>query len=115
MIALAPPKRLRPVGKRGRPRGSRDRRGNAYQVQPRPLAALCSRFKASFATRLGVMLRCDNIAADELAAAIGCSKGTVHSWLGGRATPSVWAMLSISIALHCALADLLPDESREVW
>ena len=94
----------------GRPIGSVDRSGRAVRAQvqhrrsPRWLA---------FCRALGAQLRrcreSRNIAATELAAAIGAHVQTVWIWERGRQAPCLPMLVAIAAALGCSLADLLPD------
>lgn len=67
-------------------------------------------FSLGIASKLSMRLREKDIAAVELAAALGVSAPAVMHWAAGREQPSLRRLLSISLALGCPLTDLLPDE-----
>ena len=88
-----------------RPRGSRDRLGKARRVD---------RDALSFAVRaFGEQLRHvredADIAASELAAAIGVGVTTVHSWEASRRIPPLHRLVAIAMALRVPFDHLVPE------
>lgn len=99
--------------KLGRPLGSIDRRGRAQRVSSaarRPTAwrALCEAFGA----RLRQLREEQDIAASELAAAIGASRYAILSWERGDRMPSMTVLCMVATALGCSLVDLMPEEAH---
>lgn len=99
-----------PVRGRGRPVGSKDRGGKAFPVLAPVFDARRVSLARGVADRLGSVMQDRNVAASELASAAAVCTGTVHSHCSGQTSPSLWTLLSYSIALGCSLADLLPEE-----
>lgn len=100
---------------RGRPPGSRDRAGAARRVpidhRVRNMAAWRA-VSVAFGWRMRSLMDERDIAAAELAAAIGCSATAVHGWTSGRHFPSIPTLLCIAAALRCSLVDLMPEEAH---
>lgn len=97
----------------GRPPGSRDRHGRARRVssaarRPRSWRSLC----LAFGRRLRILREEQDIAASELAAAIGASPYTVLSWERGDRMPSMTVLCMTATALDCSLVDLMPEEAH---
>lgn len=97
----------------GRPLGSVDRSGRAQRVGSaarRPVAwrSLCE----AFGRRLRVLREEQDIAASELAAAIGASQSTILSWERGDRMPSMTVLCMAAAALSCSLVDLMPEEAH---
>lgn len=89
-----------------RPRGSRDRHGKALRT-PHD-----NRWAQAYAgTHVGAEIRfareAQDIAASELAAAIGVDPSTVHQWERGVRTPPLFRLLRIAWALGVTPSSLL--------
>lgn len=88
----------------GRPRGSVDLTGTARR------AAVGRR---SGMNRVGRAIRhareSMNVAASELAAAIGVHPSSVHAWEAGAHCFSAWRLLAIADALGVPLASIVED------
>lgn len=99
--------------KPGRPLGSKDRGGRAAPVDHRARQMAAMR---AFAIALGLRIKQvreeQDIAASELAAAIGCCKEAVHAWERGGSMPSIATLVLVAAALRCSLVDVLPDEAH---
>ena len=89
-----------------RPIGSRDRHGKALRTPHDDRWA-----RAYAATHVGAEIRfareAQDIAASELAAAVGVDARTVHSWESGRVIPSLPRVLRVAWALGIAPSSLL--------
>lgn len=98
---------------RGRPLGSRDRNGRAAPVdhRARQMAAMRA-FTVALGLRVKQVREEHDIAASELAAAIGMARATIHQWERGAAMPSIATLVLVAAALRCSLVDLLPDEAH---
>jgi DNA-binding XRE family transcriptional regulator len=64
-----------------------------------------------FGVRLRQLRAERQIAASELAAAVGVANGTVLAWERGRVPGPLW-LLACAIALGCTLIDLLPERAH---
>lgn len=102
-----------PARLRGRPRGSPDRHGRCNRVDVATLRRTTWRtFAVGFGRRLATLLEERDVAASELAAALGLSVMTVLAWRRGRSVPpSIW-LAAIAIALSCSVVDLLPEQAH---
>jgi DNA-binding XRE family transcriptional regulator len=99
---------------RGRPRGSRDRYGRAIRVDCERLRrSSWPSFCRSFGRRLEDEMRRVDVAASELAAAIGVSPMTVYGWRRGRSVPGMFVIAALATALRCSF-DLLPDQAHDI-
>lgn len=98
---------------RGRPLGSRDRNGRARPIDHRAREMSAWRHLClAFGARLRFLREERNIAATELAAAIGSCKQTIWQWERGECMPSMPVLLMTAAALDCSLVDLMPDEAH---
>ena len=99
--------------KRGRPVGSKDRNGRAAPVDHRARQMPAMR---AFAIALGLRIKQvreeNDIAASELAEAIGSCTTTVLQWERGAAMPSIATLILTAAALRCSLVSILPDEAH---
>jgi ribosome-binding protein aMBF1 (putative translation factor) len=90
----------------GRPRGSRDRMGRALRTPHDDRYA-----RAWAAHNVGEAIRAarerQDIAASELAAAVGVSASCVHQWESGRACPTLGRVMRIAWALGVSPSSLL--------
>lgn len=96
----------------GRPTGSRDLNGRA--VRARPPLRRTPRYNAlasDFGHTLTSAMQSRQIAASELAAALGLNVGTVLAWRRGRSIPGIPSLVAVATALGCALVDLLPESA----
>ena len=55
-----------------------------------------------------------DVSCDELAAALHCTSKAITRWELGTQCPSMPALLAVSLALDCALNDLMPADVRNV-
>jgi DNA-binding XRE family transcriptional regulator len=97
----------------GRPPGSHDRNGRARRIgsaarRPSSWRTLCE----AFGRRLRVLREEKDIAASELAAAIGAATATIFSWERGDRMPSMTVLCMVAVALDCSLVDLMPEEAH---
>ena len=100
----------------GRPRGSPDRYGHAQRVdvevkkrpQWRALARLIGHGIKTARERR-------DVAASELAAAIGSSVTVIYRWEKGVNPPHLSSLLAISLALDCPLSALIPTDVRKAY
>lgn len=97
----------------GRPPGSADRSGRARRVssaarRPSAWRSLCE----AFGRRVRQIREEQDIAASELAAAIGSSPYTILSWERGDRMPSMAVLCMTATALDCSLVDLMPEEAH---
>lgn len=101
--------------KRGRPPGSRDRHGRAVRVDCERLRrSSWPGFCRSFGQRLEDEMRRVDVAASELAEAIGVNPMTVYGWRRGRSMPGTFVLAAIATALRCSFVDLLPDQAHDI-
>lgn len=89
-----------------RPRGSRDRHGKALRTPHDDRWA-----RAYAATHVGAEIRfareSQDIAASELAAAVGVDPSAVFAWEAGRVIPSLPRLMRVAWALGIAPSSLL--------
>lgn len=99
--------------KPGRPIGSKDRSGRAAPVdhRARQMAAMRA-FTIALGLRVKQVREEHDIAASELAEAIGACTATVLQWERGAAMPSIATLVLVAAALRCSLVDVLPDEAH---
>lgn len=101
--------------RRGRPSGSRDRLGAAVCVDRRVRKPTAWRpLAADFGRRLSQLLDERDVAASELAAALGKSAQTVFSWTRGDRLPSIMTMAQVALALRCSIVDLMPESAHHM-
>lgn len=90
---------------RGRPRGSRDRRGRAFRVDVNALAFTMR----SFGEQMRHVREDADVSADELAQAVGVSVDVVLHWEAGRRTPRLRNLVSVAMALRVPVDHLVPE------
>lgn len=87
------------------------RNGHATRVDASLQEAVLKRLGVEIADRLSSVLREEDIAHAELAAALGVSRIAVSQWANGR-VPSLWRLCTIAVAVRRPLADLLPENLK---
>lgn len=93
----------------GRPVGARDRHGRCNRV--RWSRSSWASARVAFGHHLSDVLEERDVAATELAAAIGVHWQTVMAWRRGR-IPGFAALAAIAEALSCSIIDLLPEQAH---
>jgi DNA-binding XRE family transcriptional regulator len=89
----------------GRPRGSFDLRAPAKRVNRRTLGVVVAAFPEHLRhVRIG-----QNVAASELAAAIGVNTRTLHAYESGRTVPPLCRVVAIALALGLPFEHLVPE------
>jgi len=100
------------IPRRGRPLGAVDRHGRAHRAQIRLGTTVWRSFCVAFGRRLDQLMAERDIAATELAAAIGQHEQSIHQLRRGMRMPHMVTLAAMSEALSCALVDLLPEQAH---
>lgn len=89
----------------GRPRGSRDRCGAARFVD----SGVRDFVVRAFGEQIRRARESADVAADELAMAIGCHPRTIHGLEAGTRTPRLSTLVAIAMALGVPVDHLVPE------
>jgi ribosome-binding protein aMBF1 (putative translation factor) len=97
----------------GRPRNSHNRYGHARRVDVE--VKRTARWR-ELARLIGLRIRYErekrDIAASELAAAIGSCVRVIHRWESGTNPPHLSSLFAIATALGCDIIDLVPRSNE---
>jgi DNA-binding Xre family transcriptional regulator len=104
--------RAKNIPRRGRPLGAVDRHGRAHRAQIRLGTTAWRSFCVAFGRRLDQLMAERDVAATELAAAIGLHEQSIHILRRGERMPHMVTLAALSQALSCSLVDLLPEQAH---
>jgi transcriptional regulator with XRE-family HTH domain len=104
--------------------GARERHGKAKAIQGSGSrsrvdnVAKATREWKALGHMIGANIRAARVARDipssELAAALHTAPAVIQRWERGSNTPSIAALLAVSLALDCPLGELVPSDVRNV-